>query len=98
MRVQGGVVSYSPRCLCVCGHLNALPAGWPCRLRRELWAHLLYNEKHRGALRGTPGSACPQPEHNATELPSCAPISASRELRKEGGGSGGGEARRTRAA
>ena len=31
---------------------------------------------HRGALRGTPGSACPQPEPNATELPSCAPISA----------------------
>jgi len=27
-------------------------------------------------LRGTPGSACPQPEPNATELPSCAPISA----------------------
>ena len=32
--------------------------------------------KHRSALRGTPGSACPQPEPNATELPSCAPISA----------------------
>jgi len=32
--------------------------------------------KHRGALRGTPGSACPQPEPNATKLPSCAPISA----------------------
>jgi len=30
----------------------------------------------RGALRGTPGSACPQPEPIATELPSCAPISA----------------------
>ena len=30
----------------------------------------------KGALRGTPGSACPQPEPNATELPSCAPISA----------------------
>jgi len=30
--------------------------------------------KHRGALRGTPGSACPQPEPNATELPSCAHI------------------------
>jgi len=28
--------------------------------------------QHRGALRGTPGSACPQPEPNATELPSCA--------------------------
>ena len=32
--------------------------------------------KQRSALRGTPGSACPQPEPNATELPSCAPISA----------------------
>ena len=29
--------------------------------------------QHRGALRGTPGSACPQPELNATELPSSAP-------------------------
>jgi len=34
------------------------------------------NNKHRGALRGTPGSVCPQPEPNATEMPSCAPISA----------------------
>jgi len=33
---------------------------------------------HKGALRGIPGSACPQPEPNATELPSCSPISASR--------------------
>jgi len=32
--------------------------------------------KHRSDLRGTPGSAYPQPEPNATELPSCAPISA----------------------
>ena len=32
--------------------------------------------KHRGALRGTPGSVCPHSEPNATELPSCAPISA----------------------
>ena len=29
--------------------------------------------EHRGALRGTPGSAYPQPEPNATELPSSAP-------------------------
>ena len=29
--------------------------------------------EHRGALRGTPGSAFPQPEPNATELPSSAP-------------------------
>jgi len=32
--------------------------------------------QHRGALSGIPGSACPQPEPNATELPSCARISA----------------------
>ena len=32
--------------------------------------------EHRDALRGTPGSVCPKPEPNATELPSCAPISA----------------------
>ena len=31
---------------------------------------------HIGTLRGTPRSSCPQPEPNATELPSCAPISA----------------------
>jgi len=31
------------------------------------------NNQHIGALRGTPGSACPQPEPNATELPSSAP-------------------------
>ena len=29
--------------------------------------------EHRGALRGTPGSAYPQPEPYATELPSSAP-------------------------
>ena len=29
--------------------------------------------EHRGALRGTPGSASPHPEPNATELPSSAP-------------------------
>ena len=32
--------------------------------------------EHRGALRGTPGCAFPEYEPNATELPSCAPISA----------------------
>jgi len=32
-----------------------------------------FNNEHRGALRGTPGSASPQPEPNATELPSSAP-------------------------
>ena len=30
------------------------------------------NYEHRGALRGTPGNAYPQPEPNATELPSSA--------------------------
>ena len=51
---------------------------------------------HRGALRGTPGSACPQPEPNTTELPSCA-LPSQRELHNDGGG-GGGVARRARAA
>ena len=52
---------------------------------------------HRGALRGTPGSACPRPKPNPTELP-VAPLSQ-REMHKDGGGgSGGGEARRARAA
>ena len=32
--------------------------------------------KHLGTLRGTPGSICPQPQLNATELLRCAPISA----------------------
>jgi len=50
------------------------------------------------AARGTPGSACPQPEPNATELPSCAPISASCEVRKNGSGGGGGVVRRARAS
>ena len=36
----------------------------------------LNGRRPRGALRGAPGSACPQPESNATELPSCAHISA----------------------
>ena len=35
--------------------------------------HPLLLHEHRGALRGTPGSAYPQPEPNATELPSSAP-------------------------
>ena len=39
------------------------------------WA-IFGGNSHRGALRGTPGSVCPQPEPNATELPSCAPKSA----------------------
>ena len=44
------------------------------------------NNQHRGALRGIPGSVCPQPEPNATELPSCAPISARTAQRQGGGG------------
>ena len=56
----------------------------------------LVRDKHRGALRGTPGSACPQPEPNAAELPSCA--LSKRGLHKNGGGGGGGEARKARAA
>ena len=49
-------------------------------------------------MRGTPGSAFPEHEPNATELPSCAPISAYRQLRKDSGGGGGGVAMRARAA
>ena len=54
--------------------------------------------EHRGALRGTPGSACPQPKPNATELPSCGPISARTAQRQGGGGGDGGVAMRARAA
>jgi len=36
-------------------------------------APCLFMNIDRGALRGTPSSACPQPEPNATELPSSAP-------------------------
>ena len=43
-----------------------------------------------------PEEFCPQPEPNATELPSCTPISA-RTAQRQGGG-GGGVARRARAA
>ena len=45
--------------------------------------------EYKGALRGTPGSAYPEFEPNATELPSCAPISAYRQLRKDSGGEKG---------
>ena len=37
--------------------------------------------RHRGALRGTPGSACSQLGPNATKLPICAPVLASRRRR-----------------
>jgi len=56
----------------------------------------LSEARDKRALRGTPGSACPQPEPNAAELPSCA--LSQRELHKDGGGGGGGEARKARAA
>ena len=36
-------------------------------------AYVSVQYEHRGALRGIPGSAFPQPEPNATELPSSAP-------------------------
>jgi len=57
---------------------------------------VILEDKDRGALRGTPGSACPQPEPNATELPSCAP--SQREMHKDGGGGAVGVAMRARAA
>jgi len=41
-------------------------------------------------------SAFEEYEPKATELSSCAPISAHRQLRKDSGGSGGGVARRAR--
>ena len=39
-------------------------------------AYAIPIDEQRGALRGTPGSADPELEPNATELLSCAPISA----------------------
>jgi len=53
--------------------------------------------KHRDALRGTPGSVCPQPE---PRTPLSCPIAPpfQRELLKDGGGGGSGVARRARAA
>ena len=41
--------------------------------REHAGAVLMAGYGDRGALRGTPGSAYPQPERNATELPSSAP-------------------------
>ena len=45
-------------------------------------------------MRGTPGSACPQPKPNATELPSCARISARSAQRRRRRWRGGEGARR----
>ena len=42
----------------------------------------LSEARDKRALRGTPGSACPQPEPNAIYLPRCAPISAQAALRR----------------
>jgi len=47
--------------------------------RKAIVKCFVISDKHRGALRGTPGSACPQP--NATDLPSCAPKTAAAQLR-----------------
>jgi len=51
----------------------------------------------RGALRGTPGGACP---HSPSQMPLLCPVAppSKREQRKDGGGGGGGVARRARAA
>ena len=46
---------------------------YPARSRQEGAPLFDKINQHRGALRGIPGSACPQPEPNATELPSNAP-------------------------
>ena len=54
------------------GGANSEQLGQTARILKNL-AQLRFCNKHRGALRGTPGSACPQPEPNATELPSSAP-------------------------
>ena len=58
------------------GHENSLDVCCICDITaRSLALTQLSYYQHRGDLRGTPGSACPQPEPNATELPSCARIS-----------------------
>ena len=44
----------------------------PCQLA-DLTTNAVPFYEDRGALRGTPGSAYPQPEPNATELPSSVP-------------------------
>ena len=46
----------------------------PVRRAGWVWAEICAcTHGHRGALCGTPRSAYPQPEPNATELPSSAP-------------------------
>jgi len=73
-----------------------LLVGAPALERKPSSLPLVALNEHKRAKRGTPGSVCPQPEPNATELPSCAPISV-RTAQRQGGG-GGGVARRARAA
>ena len=58
--------------------MKMLPLPPYCHVKRTcslsvlaLFIFLIY--EHRGASRGTPGSAYPQPEPNVTELPSSAP-------------------------
>ena len=76
--MQGGAAGRRRRAAAV--------AGWPQTTRVSTIACLLPRgeaeearrdlgdiNEDRGALRGTPGSAYPQPEPNATELPSSAP-------------------------
>ena len=54
------------------GQLPSLDSGpKPGKSRQNHAEFYVYED--RGALRGTPGSAYPQPEPNATELPSIAP-------------------------
>ena len=46
---------------------------FPAVVRALSYVSKWISNEHRGTLRGTPGSAYPQPEPNATELPSSAP-------------------------
>jgi len=77
----GGVAKTPFRALWALGHLRRGPSLPVARCVEAMKVTTMENPKtktyqHRGALRGTPGSACPQPEPNATELPSCAPQTA----------------------
>ena len=49
-------------------------------------------------MHGTPGSAFPEYEPYVSDLPSCAPVSAHFQLRKDSGGASGGQTKRARAA
>ena len=77
-------------------------AGPPPRMDRNsgCWypkkMEIKFIHKQRGALRGSPGSACPQPE--PMPLSCLVALLSQRELHKDGGGGGGVEARKARAA